>query len=98
MWSIVIRGHCVPFVIGTEMPLFETSLYVLTLCILNLSTKAMPYEMEEIIVPGEGMAKQKDLPKELTPLNHYTVEEKLDISLLMAESLADLHGFSDGVV
>ena len=58
----------------------------------------MPHEVEEIIVKGEGMSKQKDLPPDLTPLNPYTVEEKLDMALLMAESIADLHGFADGVM
>ena len=54
--------------------------------------------MEEVIIDGEGMAKPEDLPKELTPRNDYTVEEKLDLALAMAESLADLHGFRDGVM
>jgi len=60
--------------------------------------EALIHEVEEVIVHGNGMAKQEDLPKELTPLNDYTVEEKLDIALAMAESLADLHGFRDGVI
>ena len=60
--------------------------------------QAMPHELEEIIVPGEGMAKQEDLPDIVKPLNDYNVEEKLDIALTMAESIADLHGFKDGVM
>lgn len=67
-------------------------------CGATVWVEAMPNEVEEIIVKGEGMAKQKDLPSELTPLNPYTVEEKLDMALYMAESLADLHGFADGVI
>jgi hypothetical protein len=58
----------------------------------------MPHEVEEIIIKGEGMAKQENLPKELTSFNDYTIEEKLDLALSMAESLADLHGFRDGVM
>ena len=60
----------------------------------------MPNEVEEIIIKQDtdGMMKPKDLPKELTPFNNYTVEEKLDLALSMAESLADLHGFRDGVM
>ena len=58
----------------------------------------MPHELEEIIVPGQGMAKQEDLPDIVEPKNDYTVEEKLDIALIMAESLADLHGFRDGIM
>jgi len=64
----------------------------------TVMVEAMPYEVEEIIIKGEGMAKPEDLPKELTSFNDYTVEEKLDIALFMAESLADLHGFRDGVI
>ena len=59
----------------------------------------MPNEIEEVIVHGEGMAKQEDLYKDgLESLNDYTVEEKLEMALSMAESLADLHGFRDGVM
>ena len=63
-------------------------------------TQAMPHEMEEVIVPGEGMMEQKDLHDEdgLKPRNHYTLDEKIDMALIMAESLADLHGFPDGVM
>lgn len=62
--------------------------------------EAIPHELEEVIIHGKGMAKQADLHDEdgLKPLNNYTVEEKLDIALIMAESLADLHGFRDGVI
>eukprot|EP00535_Pseudo-nitzschia_heimii_P008804 CAMPEP_0197185296 /NCGR_PEP_ID=MMETSP1423-20130617/11646_1 /TAXON_ID=476441 /ORGANISM="Pseudo-nitzschia heimii, Strain UNC1101" /LENGTH=617 /DNA_ID=CAMNT_0042636321 /DNA_START=147 /DNA_END=1997 /DNA_ORIENTATION=+ len=60
--------------------------------------EAMPHELEEIVVPGEGMAKQKDLPDIVKPKNDFKVEEKLDIALRMAESIADLHGFRDGVI
>eukprot|EP00538_Stauroneis_constricta_P012966 CAMPEP_0119572508 /NCGR_PEP_ID=MMETSP1352-20130426/44656_1 /TAXON_ID=265584 /ORGANISM="Stauroneis constricta, Strain CCMP1120" /LENGTH=600 /DNA_ID=CAMNT_0007622193 /DNA_START=27 /DNA_END=1829 /DNA_ORIENTATION=+ len=57
--------------------------------------EAMPYEVEEYIVPGEGYAKQKELDKEgeLRPRNHFTVTEKLTMAFEMAESLAVLHGF-----
>jgi len=46
------------------------------------------------------MSSQEDLhdEAELKPLNDYTVEEKLEMALTMAESLADLHGFRDGVM
>ena len=42
--------------------------------------------------------KQEDMPTELISFNSYSVEDKLDIALFMAESLADLHGFHDGVM
>ena len=60
----------------------------------------MPNEVEEVIVKGEGLIKQNKLhdEDELKPRNPYTIEEKLDIALAMAESVADLHGFRDGVM
>lgn len=62
--------------------------------------EAIPYEMEEVIVPGSGYSKQKDLRDEddVKPKNDYTVDEKLEIALTMAESLSDLHGFEGGVM
>jgi len=60
--------------------------------------EGLPHEVEEVIIPGKGMVKPEDLPEELTPMNNYTLEEKLDLALSMAESLADLHGFRDGVI
>jgi hypothetical protein len=56
--------------------------------------------VEGKIVPGKGRIKQNRLhdEHELKPQNHYTIEEKLDLALFMAESLADLHGFRDGVM
>ena len=56
--------------------------------------------MEEVIIHGDGMANPEDLhyESELNSLNNYTVEEKLDMALTMAESLADLHGFHGGVM
>ena len=60
----------------------------------------MPNEVEEVIIHGNGMSKQGHLhdEAELKPLNDYTVEEKLEMALTMSESLADLHGFRDGVM
>jgi len=62
--------------------------------------EAIPHEVEEVIIHGDGMANPEDLhyESELNSLNNYTVEEKLDMALTMAESLADLHGFHGGVI
>jgi hypothetical protein len=67
---------------------------------LFLQRQPLPHEVEEKIVPGKGRIKQNRLhdEHELKPQNHYTIEEKLDLALFMAESLADLHGFRDGVM
>lgn len=46
------------------------------------------------------MIKQKYLDKfdDVHPMNNYTIGEKLEIALQMAESLADLHGYEGGVI
>lgn len=35
---------------------------------------------------------------DVQPLNNYTIAEKLDVALAIAETLAELHGFAEGVV
>jgi hypothetical protein len=69
-------------------------------CGTTVLVEPLPFEVEEYIVPGEGYIKQDELHDEVdvTPLNNFTVEEKLHTALEMAESLADLHGFKDGVM
>jgi hypothetical protein len=69
-------------------------------CGTAIWVEAIPYEVEEVIVPGDGYIKQEDLHDtlELNPQNDYTAEEKLDMAIAMAESLADLHGFEGGVM
>jgi serine/threonine protein kinase len=69
-------------------------------CSTSIIVEPMPYEVEEYIVPGKGMAKQEDLDNydDVKPMNDYTVAEKLQIALDMAESIADLHGFEGGVI
>lgn len=69
-------------------------------CATSTIVEALSYEVEEYVVPGTGMAKQKDLDKfgDIHPMNNFTIDEKLDIALEMAESLADLHGYEGGVI
>ena len=69
-------------------------------CGTSVWVEAIPNEVEEFIVPGDGYIEQEDLHDEhnLNPQNPYTAEEKLDIALAMAESLADLHGFKNGIM
>merc|ERR1712238_385539 len=58
--------------------------------------------VEEVSVPGEGFMSHKDVEQRnkngVLPYNNFTAEEKLQFTLEMAESLAELHGLSDGVV
>ena len=71
-------------------------------CGTSMSVEFIENEIEEKIVPGSGYMKE-DLQKmhdwnDVQPRNTFTPEEKLDLALSMAESLADLHGFKDGVI
>jgi hypothetical protein len=69
-------------------------------CAFSVTVEAIDNEMEKYIVPGSGYAEPEDLDdsEDVDPKNGYTVPEKLDIALAMAESLADLHGFAEGVI
>ena len=62
----------------------------------------MPGDIVSKIVydKGEGLIKPEKLDdkKELKPQNEATTEEKLDMALTFAESLADLHGYHGGVI
>lgn len=69
-------------------------------CGFTVTAETIEGELEEVIVPGDGVAKQVDLDKEddVKPKNNFNVMEKLEIALTMAESIADLHGFRDGMI
>ena len=62
----------------------------------------MPVDIVEKIVynEGGGRMKQEDLKdeKELQPQNKATAEEKMEMALAFAESMADLHGSPNGVM
>jgi serine/threonine protein kinase len=77
-------------------------------CATSIIAEAMPVDVTTLIVPGDklgydrGRMHQKDLDQlqlgDVHPLNNFTVPEKLQLALTMAESLADLHGFPGGVM
>lgn len=71
-------------------------------CGFSVSAELVPIEFEERVVPGEGMEEAKDVEERnkngLRPYNNFTAEEKLRFALEMAESIADLHGFEDGII
>ena len=69
-------------------------------CGASVMVESLPYEMEEKIVPGSGYASKETLDdsKDVDIKNSFSVPEKLDIALEMAESIAELHGFKDGVI
>ncbi|KAL7540176.1 hypothetical protein ACHAXR_009931 [Thalassiosira sp. AJA248-18] len=71
-------------------------------CSYSTMVEVVPIEFEEVAVPGEGYEAPEDVKKRnkngLRPYNDFTATEKLGFALEMAESLADLHGFEDGVI
>ncbi len=71
-------------------------------CGASVWVESMPGDLVNEIVyhKGDGLIKPEKLhdDTELNPLNKYNIEEKLEMALLFAESLADLHGFRDGVM
>mmetsp|Transcript_31337 Transcript_31337/g.40537 ORF Transcript_31337/g.40537 Transcript_31337/m.40537 type:complete len:270 (+) Transcript_31337:2-811(+) len=71
-------------------------------CGFSVSAELVPIEFEERVVPGEGMFTLKEVEERnkngLRPYNTFTAEDKLGFALEMAESIADLHGYEDGII
>jgi hypothetical protein len=57
-------------------------------------------DAEDLIQPGSGYMKTKDLHDEdgVKPRNKLTAQQKLVIALEMAEGLAVLHGYKNGLI
>ena len=73
-------------------------------CAVTVLTEFFPKELERTAVPfqrrerqNNNVERQKKM-KETKTLNQLTPIEKLEISLQMAEAIADIHGFKDGVI
>lgn len=69
-------------------------------CGSSVMVESLPHEVQEKIVAGGGWIKHEDLNEsdDVDIQNNYTIPEKLNLALEMAESIADLHGFKDGVI
>ena len=69
-------------------------------CGTTVLVEAMASDLHTKIIRGTGFASQKKLDEldDVHPLNDFTPSEKLQISLDMAESLADLHGYEGGPI
>jgi hypothetical protein len=71
-------------------------------CGTSIFAENMKEDVTPDIVPGHGYMLQKDLDKlettDVHPMNNLTLVEKLDMALVMAESLADIHGYKGGVI
>lgn len=70
-------------------------------CALGVITEKLDYDVESDIIPGSGQPdKINGLGDkyEVKPQNYYKPTEKLELALQMAECIAALHGFKDGVI
>jgi hypothetical protein len=79
-------------------------------CGLSILSEFFPHgDIEGEVVIGSGYPpsekkkkkrkkRKREEPDELRPYNNLSSEQKLVISLQMAEAIADLHGDKDGVI
>lgn len=73
-------------------------------CAVTVLTEYLPKELDGYAVPIQSRKRQMaNLERikgknDTQPLNKLDADAKLDISLQMAEALADLHGYKDGVI
>ena len=71
-------------------------------CSASTMVEVVPIEFEEAVVFDEGFEYPELVEKRnrngVRPYNNFTSSEKLHFALDMAESLADLHGFKEGVI
>jgi len=68
----------------------------------SITQKIVPNKRIGRIHTFSGRISQRDLDKlqkeDVYPMNDYSLTEKLDIAIQMAESLAEMHGFPGGVI
>eukprot|EP00553_Chaetoceros_curvisetus_P003144 CAMPEP_0204615674 /NCGR_PEP_ID=MMETSP0717-20131115/3110_1 /ASSEMBLY_ACC=CAM_ASM_000666 /TAXON_ID=230516 /ORGANISM="Chaetoceros curvisetus" /LENGTH=409 /DNA_ID=CAMNT_0051628673 /DNA_START=269 /DNA_END=1495 /DNA_ORIENTATION=- len=67
-------------------------------CATSINSEFLPKEIEGMIIPTEGEGSDIKEGGDVEIFNDLTPSMRLDISLQMAESIADLHGFKDGVL
>ncbi len=69
-------------------------------CGFSILSEAMRGEITSEMMYKSGHMDPQDLndTEKVRPLNNYTVDQKLQIALDMAESIADLHGYVGGVI
>jgi len=67
-------------------------------CATSVYSEFLPDEAEERIIPGDGDGSDLNDKDDVDPKNNFTISEKLDLALQMAESIADLHGYKYGVI
>jgi serine/threonine protein kinase len=70
-------------------------------CGYTVMSEFFPHgDMLDILVDGEGFSEPEDMndKEDVNPQNNLTPIEKVQVSLNMAEAIADLHNYSGGVI
>ena len=71
-------------------------------CSSSTMVEVVPIEFQEVAIYGEGFEAPEVIEERnrdgVRPFNNFTSTEKLRFALDMAESLADIHGFEEGVI
>ncbi len=69
-------------------------------CGTSILSELMAAEISNQIIPNSGHDDERALNAlpEVPCNNNFTLQEKIDIALAMAESIADMHGFEGGVM
>lgn len=67
-------------------------------CATSVNTEFLPDEFDPLVIPGKGDGRNLNDTIDVDPQNDFTITQKLDYALQMAESIADIHGFRDGVL
>jgi len=69
-------------------------------CGSSIMQQAFEADIQDIIVPGSGYLKHHKLNDtyDVDPQNVFNPSQKLKIALDLAQPIADLHGFKDGVI
>ena len=67
-------------------------------CATSVNTEFLPDELYPLMIPGQGLGNHMNDTVDVDPQNNFTITEKLDLAIRMAESIADLHGYEGGVL
>ena len=69
-------------------------------CAVSVLTEALSMEIESRVISENGYLSGNPLndKDDVDPKNNFTPTEKLILALEMAEAIAELHGFKDGVI
>merc|ERR1711862_151944 len=70
-------------------------------CGSSIIQETLEDDIQELVVPGSGYLKNNRTLSDkvdVDPQNKFTPPQKLNLALMLAEAIADLHGFKDGVI